>query len=228
MRVMKQNPGSWQSTTASSITNRRQEMHDYLLNNQQLRSNYLMAPISQIEDRLIGIFPPRTCGRRTITLRGPFSPMESNLLPANKISFWKSVLTERESVNSVLLNTDPQDTHERLLVAARITESSSGNGILARASTLMPNIPGFGPLMAMIFCPTMQIQCNADQTKYIGILTGLGYNNRTLCDSLFPEHDLYFSLDAEFDTTDFELVSRVFAALPRSIIDPLILSSPYF
>lgn len=206
MRVVKQRPAGLQN---GSSNQKREEMHDYLLNTQSLRSNYLLGPSTDLDDRIVNLFPPRSYTKRSLTLRGPFSPMETNLLPANKISFWKSVLTERESVNSVLLNTDPQDTHEGLLVAAKITESSSGNGILARCSTLMPNVQGFGPLVAMLFCPMMQIKCDSERSKYIGVLTGMGYNTRT-SHSLYEEHDLYFSLDAEFDTNDFELVSTIF------------------
>lgn len=204
MRVVRQN---FASTHNLSSATQLREMKDYLLNSQSLMSNYLMAPSTEINNEVMRHFPPKFSRTNKIYLRGPFSPMETNLLPANKISFWKTVLTERDSVNSLVLNTDPQDTHERLLVAAKITESSGGHGILARQSTLMPNIPGFGPLVAMLFCPKMQVKCNANRSKYIGVLTGLGYDPKTN-ESLFPEHDLFFHFDVEFDINDFQLVRK--------------------
>lgn len=69
----------------------------------------------------------------------------------------------------------------------------------------MPNIRGFGPLMALIFCPTMQVKCNKEKTHYTAIRTGLGYNNEKNR-PVFEEHDIVFDLDVEITRHDFELV----------------------
>lgn len=69
----------------------------------------------------------------------------------------------------------------------------------------MPNIRGFGPLMALIFCPTMQVKRNKEKTYYSAIRTGLGYNhekNRPI----FEEHDITFHLNVEITQHDIELV----------------------
>uniref|UniRef100_A0A1A9X2C1 Probable ATP-dependent RNA helicase spindle-E n=1 Tax=Glossina brevipalpis TaxID=37001 RepID=A0A1A9X2C1_9MUSC len=151
--------------------------------------------------------PPERCNN-IIKLNGPYSPLETKIYSIIKAGVLKSVKIERNSVNSVLINTDPQDIHERLFVAADVTESSSGYTIIARGTTLMPNIRGFAALVTMIFCPTMQIKCDETRTKYTTILAGLGYNSHTL-ESLHREHDLSLDLDVEFEMEDIQLVNCI-------------------
>lgn len=69
----------------------------------------------------------------------------------------------------------------------------------------MPNIHGFGALMTLLFCPTMQIKCNKTQTKYVAILAGLGCDEQT-CNSLFSDHDIVLNLDVDILPDDLELV----------------------
>lgn len=70
----------------------------------------------------------------------------------------------------------------------------------------MPNIRGFGPLMALIFCPTMQVKCNEEKTYYTAVRTGLGYDNKKNR-PIFEEHDVTFNLDVEITQNDISLVS---------------------
>lgn len=153
--------------------------------------------------------PPLKICNKIVKLRGPYSPLETKIYSAVRAGTWKCVDIERESVNSVLLDTDPQDAHERLIVAAGITENQVGDTIVARSTTLMPNIHGFGALMTMLFCPTMQIKRNSSCTKYVAILAGLGYAPRTY-KPLYGEHDVVLNLDVEIETEDFEMVSCLF------------------
>ncbi|XP_005191065.1 probable ATP-dependent RNA helicase spindle-E [Musca domestica] len=152
--------------------------------------------------------PPLTMCNKMIRLRGPFSPLETKIFSTVRAGSWKSVEIERDSVNSVLLDTDPQDVHERLYVAAGVTATQSGETIVARATTLMPNIHGFGALMTMLFCPTMQIKRNSSCTKYVAILAGLGYNP-TNYKPLYAEHDVVLNLDVEIKTEDFEMINQL-------------------
>lgn len=153
--------------------------------------------------------PPREYCTRNITLRGPYSPLETKIFSAVRIGTWKSVQVERDSVNSVLLDTDPQDVHERLIVAASITEAHNAETLTARSTTLMPNIHGFGALMTLLFCPTMQIKRNVNKTKYVCVLAGLGFDKETY-KPLYEEHDIVLNLDADILKDDLELVSVVY------------------
>lgn len=83
-----------------------------------------------------------------------------------------------------------------------------------RYTTQMPNIRGFGPLMALIFCPTMQVKCNQERTHYTAIRTGLGYDHIQQR-SKFHEHDMIFNLSVEITQHDIELV-RLFKLFTQS------------
>lgn len=69
----------------------------------------------------------------------------------------------------------------------------------------MPNQPGFGALMAIIFCPYMEFKLDAEKTRYVSILCGLGYNEEAKR-PIYEEHDMCFNLDAEISTDDIETV----------------------
>lgn len=99
-----------------------------------------------------------------------------------------------------------QDYNEKLLVSACITESQ--NNICARNTTVMPNINGFTAFMALIFCPIMELKRDEKKTRYISLLTGLGFNtdkNR----SIFHEHDMLLHLDVDITQGDLETVSYI-------------------
>ncbi|KAI9579641.1 hypothetical protein GQX74_000429 [Glossina fuscipes] len=164
--------------------------------------------------------PPTELCNKVIKLRGPYSPLETRIFSATNAGCLKSTQIEGNSVNSVLIDTDPQDVHERLIVAADVTENASNSIIIARDTTLMPNIHGFAALVTMMFCPTMQIERNRAHTKYINILAGLGYDEHTF-KPLYGEHDLILNLDAEFDTNDFQLINHL-----RYSMDAILYAEP--
>lgn len=95
---------------------------------------------------------------------------------------------------------------EKYLVAASIcyTDSDKRN-IQLRYTTQMPNIRGFGPLMALIFSPMMHVQCNKEKTHYTALRTGLGFDSAK-GRSMFAEHDMVFNLNVEITQHDIELV----------------------
>lgn len=95
---------------------------------------------------------------------------------------------------------------EKYLVAATACYTDpSQQRISLRFTTQMPSIRGFGPLMALIFCPTMQVKCNNTNTCYTAIRTGLGYDS-TKKRPVFQEHDMVFNLNVEISHHDIELV----------------------
>lgn len=48
-------------------------------------------------------------------MRGPHSPLEMKVFGCTYVSSGKEVTMDVESVNSVLLDSNPEDPHERLL-----------------------------------------------------------------------------------------------------------------
>lgn len=114
-----------------------------------------------------------------------------------------------------------QDLTQKYLVAATICLTNENRrNFNIRYNTLMPNLRGFGPLMALIFCPTMQVRTDASGSFYTGLRCGLGYDNikkRTI----FVEHDMVFNLDVEITQEDIEMVNHI-----RYCMDTLLLTYP--
>lgn len=150
---------------------------------------------------------PENC-RRIVLLKGPYSPLETKVYSAMRLGGLKTVTVENHSSNNILLDNDPQDPYEKLLVATNITESSTNGNLTVRETTIMPNIPGFAPLMALLFCPTMEINRDPTKSRYSSILTGLGFDPATN-KSLYEEHDMIFCLDAEITQSDLEIINQM-------------------
>lgn len=95
------------------------------------------------------------------------------------------------------------------MVAAQIsTRGMMDEGTTVHETTLLPSIRGFGPMMAMIFCPQMDLKRDRWNSRYISVRTGLGFNeDKNL--PYYPEHDTTFALDFEFSQDDLILVSII-------------------
>lgn len=93
------------------------------------------------------------------------------------------------------------------MVAAAICQKGTANrSMIAYETTLLPNIQGFGPLMAMVFAPQIDLKRDETRSRYISVKTGLGYSKEKQC-SLFEEHDNTFFLDFELTKEDIATVS---------------------
>lgn len=151
--------------------------------------------------------PQKDCHQR-VNLRGPFSPLETTVYSPFVNSNTSTVNIDPMSVNSVLLDNVPLESAERYIVGASVTQSSEGAGQLTlRETTLMPDIRGFGPLMALLFCPMMQMKRDQFNSRYVSILTGLGYDD-VKKRPLFGEHDVVLNLDVVITAQDLENVSE--------------------
>lgn len=94
------------------------------------------------------------------------------------------------------------------MVAAHISQQGTlGKGITIHETTLLPNIRGFGPIMAMIFCKEMDLKRDKWNSRYVSVRTGLGYNEDNES-PYFPEHDLMYQLDFDLTADDISLVSN--------------------
>ncbi|XP_055325146.1 probable ATP-dependent RNA helicase spindle-E isoform X2 [Sitodiplosis mosellana] len=177
-----------------------------------------------LEESLSDIDPPtfeKMKNKKMIKLKGPYSSLSIEPIGLTEATRNAKVVIDRHSVNSVMLENDPQDITEKYLVAATIcyTDPNKRN-INLRYTTQMPNIRGFGPLMALIFSPTMHVKCNKDKTHYTALRTGLGYNSAK-GRPMFAEHDMVFNLNVEITQHDIELVNQI-----RYCLDTLLLTYP--
>ncbi|XP_053984134.1 probable ATP-dependent RNA helicase spindle-E [Hylaeus volcanicus] len=142
----------------------------------------------------------------TINLRGPFSPLEIELKHFIMTGRGKQVKVAASSVNSVLLDTDPEDPG--LLVAGSVSQNRHGNNLVIHNTTLMPRTTGLTALITMIFTPCMELRRDKFGTHYIGALCGLGADPVTKR-SIFPEHDIELQFDAEITLNDLQFINRL-------------------
>jgi len=78
----------------------------------------------------------------------------------------------------VLLDRFPLDDHDQWMVAAHVGMSQSGDTLLLRNTTFLPNQHGLGSLLAMVFAPRVEMRADARRERYIGCLIGLGVRDR--------------------------------------------------
>ncbi|GBP03921.1 Probable ATP-dependent RNA helicase spindle-E [Eumeta japonica] len=149
---------------------------------------------------------PRDCVTDTV-LKGPFSPLESTVYSMMYGSQQKRVNIEWNSVNSVLLDTEPQETYERLLVAGTVGQSTGGDRLTLRHTTLMPHVPGLPAIITMLFCPTMELRRDEQSIRYVCALVGLGSDDDG--HPLFPEHDMLLNIDVDLSVEDIGMINHV-------------------
>ena len=137
--------------------------------------------------------PTQSCKHGQLYLKGPTSPYEVSFYSLTKIGRMKSARIERDSVNSVCLHNEPQDKHERLMISAFVGLNPSASAVIARETTLMPNINGLIHLLTLLFSPCVEMRTDEIKRSYIGALCGLGFDNTNL--PYFPEHDIELAFD---------------------------------
>ncbi|XP_012273782.1 probable ATP-dependent RNA helicase spindle-E [Orussus abietinus] len=152
--------------------------------------------------------PERESCRSEVTLKGPYSPLEIRLLHLTSAGRTKRINIEWNSVNSILLDNNPEDSHEQLLVAGSVGQSSNGTNLMLRNTTLMPNVPGLTAIISLVFAPKIELRRNSMGTDYVGALCGLGSHPVTKT-SIFPEHDMTVAFDVEITIDDLQDINRL-------------------
>lgn len=180
--------------------------HDVRLRKASIPKKYQYSMETEFKNKLElsrkpNIPPPKAeFLRHKLQLSGPFSPLETEVHPLSRFGKSKSVGMDANSVNAIVLDTEPQERHEKLFVASSVSETR-GN-LTLRETTAMPSIPGLAVILALTFAPVIEIRRSNDRTRYTSILTGLGYDERTLM-PYYAEHDSLFRVDVELDSDDF-------------------------
>lgn len=152
--------------------------------------------------------PPLQDCRRDMVLKGPFSPLEMRVFGLTQNSEYRAIHVDHVSVNSVLLDSDPQDPHDRLLVAGAIATNLQGSTLNLRHTTLMPSIPGFPALMAMLWAPRAALHTDRSKTRVISCLCGVGCHANTQR-PILPIHDMVFNLDFELTADDVRIINEI-------------------
>ncbi|XP_023227156.1 ATP-dependent RNA helicase TDRD9-like [Centruroides sculpturatus] len=143
-----------------------------------------------------------------ILLNGPSSALETSYLGMTYLSRSRRVRIDRDSVNSVILDSEPQDKHSRLLVSSYVGLSADGSAINARNTTLMPNTHGLPALVALTFAPYAEFRTDTERKHYTGALCGLGYDEET-GNSFHPDHDIELVFETSFDENDIIIINTI-------------------
>ncbi|KAL1512681.1 hypothetical protein ABEB36_002237 [Hypothenemus hampei] len=143
-----------------------------------------------------------------VKLKGPYSPLEIRLFGCAAQVEGKHIDVEVTSVNSVLLDSEPQNEHSRLFVAGYVGQNAEGTRLRVRQTTLMPNVPGLPALLAAIFCPTMEPKLTKDNSLVAALLCGLGFNETT-SKPFYPYHDIIIRLDTELHIDELEMINKL-------------------
>nr|XP_060611008.1 ATP-dependent RNA helicase TDRD9 [Anolis sagrei ordinatus] len=151
-------------------------------------------------------------------LIGPFNPYILKFSSMTRVSRFRTVLVMRESVNSVVVADAPENTFQQILVASSVSINASGTTMLLRETSLMPHIPGLPALLAMLFAPVIELRTDEKQTRYTGVLCGLGWN-RSLGTPVFQDHDMELSFDVEIDTEDMTQINILRMAINKLVSD---------
>lgn len=97
----------------------------------------------------------------------------------------------------------------KYVVAAHMSQKGvEDKAYVLHETTLLPNIRGFGTLVAMIFSPRMHLKRDNGKTRFTSVLTGLGYTKEK--GPIFPQHDNIFYLDFALGVEDLNLVRHFF------------------
>ena len=176
----------------------------------QLR-NDIMAPEKEFKDMEVidfdeeTIAPPKDRCKKVVTLDGPYSTLSVNLYGVCNANN-KKVTVEPSSVNHIVLDNNPSSGILKIYVAASVSKSKEEDHLILRQTTAMPQIPGFGTLMVLLFSSFAEIRCDKNRERYTSILGGLGYDKDTFS-SHFPQHDTVANVDVELDENDFNFIN---------------------
>ena len=139
----------------------------------------------------------RDFGKR-IDLNGPSSPLEMKFLGKVKALSSFKMHIEDDSINSILLDNQPEDFHhERFMIAAQIITKNDQKIVVARSTTLMPNLPGLVSILTLLFAPRAEFRTDGSRNRLTGAICGLGYDELRNNQSFYPEHDMEIDFDAE-------------------------------
>uniref|UniRef100_A0A452VL87 ATP-dependent RNA helicase TDRD9 n=1 Tax=Ursus maritimus TaxID=29073 RepID=A0A452VL87_URSMA len=151
-------------------------------------------------------------------LHGPFNPYELKCHSLTRISKFRCVWIEKESINSVIISDAPEDLHQRMLVAASLSVNATGSTMLLRETSLMPHVPGLPALLSALFAPVMELRVDRDGKCYTGVLCGLGWNPTTGA-PILPEHDIELAFDVQFNVEDIIEINILRAAINKLVCD---------
>ena len=151
--------------------------------------------------------PPMRYCTRILKLVGPYSPLEVSLNGVSRF-FVSKVNVDQNSVNSVILEDDIVNYHSKFYVACNVTANQSNKSLVIHNVTMMPPTPGLAVILALIFSPTAELRRDSFKSRYISLLTGLGYDGMRK-NPFYGEHDTSLNIDFKLDEEDIENINKL-------------------
>jgi ATP-dependent RNA helicase TDRD9 len=74
---------------------------------------------------------------------------------------------------------------------------------------MMPSVPGLLALLSMLFAPRIELRVDIRQTKYTGVLCGLGTAPDEPDLPIYPDHDVEIVFDTNIDDEDIDMVRMI-------------------
>ncbi|XP_038599213.1 ATP-dependent RNA helicase TDRD9 isoform X2 [Tachyglossus aculeatus] len=154
--------------------------------------------------------------RQKATLQGPYNPFELKCHSMTRISRFRSVWIEKESINSIIIRNAPEDICQRMLVAASLSINASGSSMLLRETTLLPHVPGLPALINILFSPVVELRIDKNASYFTGALCGLGWKPN-VDTPVLPEHDIELAFDAQITVEDIVQINILRATINKLV-----------
>ncbi|KAL8168900.1 UNVERIFIED_CONTAM: ATP-dependent RNA helicase tdrd9, partial [Gekko kuhli] len=151
-------------------------------------------------------------------LLGPYNPYNLRVSSMTRVSHFRTVLVEKDSINSVIVDDSPEDSFQQILVSATIAVNSTGSTMLLRETSLMPRIPGLPALLSILFAPVIDLRVDESRRRYTGVLCGLGWNH-ALGTPVLPDHDMELAFDAHVNADDITQINILRKAINKLVSD---------
>lgn len=149
-----------------------------------------------------------------VTVFGPFSPYELKCYSMTRVSQFRNILIQKQSINSVVLHDAPEDPFQQLLVSASVSANATGSAVILEETSLMPPIPGLLPLLSMLFAPAIELRVDKSGKYFTGVLCGLGWS-QTSGAPLLPENDMELTFDVRFGVEDISEINILRTAINK-------------
>ncbi|XP_076060953.1 tudor domain containing 9 protein spindle E isoform X2 [Oratosquilla oratoria] len=181
--------------------------------NHELRAIYTDEVENTLEENTTAIssldlaFSDKVGGRK-VWLRGPASPLELKFVALTRVGCMKAIKVESSSVNSTVLDLEPQNPHDRFIVAAFVSLNPSETSLMLRDTTLMPSLPGILPLSLLLFAPQAELRVDETKQRYTGAIFGLGVDPTT-GEAIYPDDDIELAFDIPFTQEDLIMINKI-------------------
>ena len=82
---------------------------------------------------------------------------------------YRATKIEQDSVNSVAIDDEPHDPHQRMMIAGFVGLNPNGSSVIARDTTIMPLIPGLPAIITLLFAPVAELRYGPILTIYFSL-----------------------------------------------------------